>query len=113
MNKLILSLGLAALLTGCDRPAQNTLPERQVALPAQSVTPISAINTEAPAMPTTTDRPADPAHKRDEVKTELDLQAARETPTNQVVISSKTDQPEAGSGPANTESYDGNQVVNR
>lgn len=107
-------MGLAVLLVGCDRAAQNTqntLPERQV--PAQPSTPVTALNTEAPAMPRTSDRPADPLHERDTVKTEADLEAAMVTPTNQWAVSSHNDPPPQRSGPSRTESYDGNQVVNR
>lgn len=99
MNRLLLSLGLAALLAGCDRATDNTLPEqlpeRQV--PADAATPIASINTDSPSMPKTSQTPTDltPQQERDgdSIKSDLDLQATMITPTNQTVIASPNQSP--------------------
>lgn len=111
MNKVLLSLGLAVLLAGCDKPAQNgmpenNLPERQVQHePADSSTPIVSINTDSPSMPKTSSNPSPtPQQDGDDAKSHLDLQATMITPTNQVVISSEDEAKRATPGkPASTD----------
>lgn len=88
MNKLIVSLGLMTILTGCGEPAKELATDTAAQQkPADELEPIVKLNSSIPAMPKTPQTAVAPDEKVGGVKTEKDLEAALMTPTNQSVIS--------------------------
>jgi PBP1b-binding outer membrane lipoprotein LpoB len=90
MHKLFVTVGLAVLLAGCEKAPKNDVEAYQA--PADESAPITTINRDIPSMPKTPQTAVAP-DERVGAKSEQDLQAAMQTPTNQSVISNNGESP--------------------